>query len=78
MTYEEARQRQKEGHTGYELDRDRGTNAAVNRMGTFPQTTKRWWKKEFKLLRRQHLKEVAAETQAAYDLANARGKKARL
>ena len=47
-------------------------------MVTFPQTTKKKKKKEFKLLRRQHLKEVAAETQAAYDLANARGKKARL
>merc|ERR1712039_837831 len=30
--------------TGYQEERDRGTNAAVNRMGTFPQCTRRWWK----------------------------------
>ena len=53
------------GATGYQADRDRGTNAAVNRMGTFPQTTRRWWRKEFKALRPRHLAEVRAETEAA-------------
>jgi isopenicillin N synthase-like dioxygenase len=36
--------------TGYHESRDRGMNASVNRMGTFPQVTKRWWASEFKEL----------------------------
>ena len=38
---------------GYEQDRDRGANAAVNRMGTFPQVTRRWWVEEYAELRDQ-------------------------
>ena len=63
------------GATGYQADRDRGTNAAVNRMGTFPQTTRRWWRKEFKALRPRHLDEVRAETEAAYRMAAERGQR---
>ena len=58
--------------TGYEMDRDRGTNAAVNRMGTFPQCTRRWWKEEYKTLSEKHQREVMAETESAFELAKKR------
>jgi len=58
--------------TGYSQDRDRGTNAAVNRMATFPQCTRRWWKDEFAALRKRHEREVSEETQSAYKLARER------
>jgi isopenicillin N synthase-like dioxygenase len=66
-----------EGAAGYQAGRDRGANACVNRMGTFPQVTRRWWAKEFKALSEQHRKEVEAETNAAYKLAEERGKRYR-
>jgi isopenicillin N synthase-like dioxygenase len=63
------------GAAGYEAGRDRGANACVNRMGTFPQVTRRWWVEEFEALKEQQAKEVEAETQAAYKLAAERGKR---
>ena len=62
-----------EGAAGYQAGRDRGANASVNRMGTFPQVTRRWWAEEFEELRAQQQKEVEAETNAAYKLAAERG-----
>ena len=56
------------GAAGYEAGRDRGANACLNRMGTFPQVTRRWWVEEFEALKEQQAKEVT-ETQAAYKLA---------
>ena len=55
------------GAAGYEAGRDRGANACVNRMGTFP------WDpalvgEESEALKEQQAKEVD-ETQAAYKLA---------
>jgi isopenicillin N synthase-like dioxygenase len=68
----------KEGETtGYQEDRDRGTNAAVNRMQTFPQCTRKWWMKEFKELHKGWLNEVGAEQNAALTLAKKRGKDGR-
>lgn len=61
--------------TGYKASRDRGTNAAVNRMGTFPQCTRVWWRQEFKELRAAQAAEVRAETGAAHDLAARRAAK---
>ena len=55
--------------TGYNLARDRGVNAAVNRMGTFPSCTRKWWKAEYKSLRERHTKEVSEETKASFRLA---------
>ena len=63
------------GAAGYEAGRDRGANAAVNRMGTFPQVTRRWWVEEYAKLRDQQQKEVEAETTAAFELAARRGKR---
>ena len=63
------------GVAGYEAGRDRGANACVNRMGTFPQVTRRWWVEEFKALSEQQRQEVEAETQAAFKLAAERGKR---
>ena len=63
------------GAAGYEAGRDRGANACVNRMGTFPQVTRRWWVEEFKALSEQQRREVEAETQAAFKLAAERGKR---
>lgn len=63
------------GAAGYEAGRDRGANACVNRMGTFPQVTRRWWVDEFEVLREQQAKEVEAETSAAFKLAAERGKR---
>ena len=63
------------GAGGYEAGRDRGANASVNRMGTFPQVTKRWWAKEYAELSQIQRSEVKAETQAALDLAKERGKR---
>ena len=63
--------------TGYRPDRDRGTNAAVNRMATFPQCTRRWWQAEFKELREQQRQEVQAETGSAYEVAAQRAKRNR-
>ena len=63
------------GAAGYEAGRDRGANAAVNRMGTFPQVTRRWWVEEYAELRDQQQKEVEAETTAAFELAAKRGKR---
>ena len=62
-----------EGAAGYKAGRDRGANACVNRMGTFPQVTRRWWVEEFEALRAQQQQEVEAETAAAYKLAAERG-----
>jgi len=64
-----------DSETNYNGDRDRGTNAAVNRMALFPQCTKRWWLEEFKDLRAKQHAEVTAETQAAYDLAASRARR---
>lgn len=61
--------------TGISQDRDRGTNAAVNRMGTFPSCTRKWWKKDFERLREKHRQEVDAETEVAYKLAAERAEK---
>ena len=63
------------GAAGYEAGRDRSANAAVNRMGTFPQVTRRWWVEEYAELRDQQQKEVEAETTAAFELAAKRGKR---
>lgn len=63
------------GAAGYEAGRDRGANACVNRMGTFPQVTRRWWVKEFEALKEQQAKEVEAETSAAFKLAAERGER---
>lgn len=64
-----------EGAAGYNAGRDRGANACVNRMGTFPQVTRRWWAKEFAALSQKQAEEVEAETQAALRLAQARGQR---
>ena len=63
------------GAGGYESGRDRGANASVNRMGTFPQVTRRWWAKEYAELRQKQRDEVEAETQAALKLAKERGER---
>ena len=63
------------GAAGYESGRDRGANASVNRMGTFPQVTKRWWAEEFAELSQKQREEVQAETQAAFKLAKERGER---
>ncbi|MDG1033008.1 MAG: 2OG-Fe(II) oxygenase family protein, partial [Luminiphilus sp.] len=65
----------KTGAAGYEAGRDRGANACVNRMGTFPQVTRHWWVDEFEALKEQQRLEVEAETQAAFELAAQRGKR---
>ncbi|MCR9276946.1 MAG: hypothetical protein NXH85_03150 [Pseudomonadaceae bacterium] len=65
------------GAAGYNAGRDRGANACVNRMGTFPQVTRRWWVEEFKELSEQQREEVAAETAAAFKLAEERGERYR-
>lgn len=61
--------------SGYDVGRDRGANACVNRMSTFPQVTRRWWKDEFEALKEKARQEVESETQAAFDLAAQRGKR---
>lgn len=61
------------GAAGYNAGRDRGANACVNRMGTFPQVTRRWWEEEFAALSEQQKEEVEAETRAAFRLAAERG-----
>ena len=66
-----------EGAAGYNAGRDRGANACVNRMGTFPQVTRRWWVEEFKELSEKQRVEVEAETDAAYKLAAERGQRYR-
>ena len=43
------------GAAGYESGRDRGANASVNRMGTFPQVTRRWWADEYAELRKNKM-----------------------
>ena len=63
------------GAGGYESGRDRGANASVNRMGTFPQVTRRWWAEEYAELRQKQRDEVEAETQAAFKLAKERGER---
>ena len=63
------------GAGGYESGRDRGANASVNRMGTFPQVTRRWWAEEYAELRKKQRDEVEAETQAAFKLAKERGER---
>ncbi len=63
------------GAGGYESGRDRGANASVNRMGTFPQVTRRWWAEEFVELSQKQRDEVKAETQAAIKLAKERGER---
>jgi hypothetical protein len=47
----------------------------VNRMGTFPQVTKRWWADEFKELGATQRAEVMKETASALRLAKIRGKR---
>nr|WP_070961454.1 2-oxoglutarate and iron-dependent oxygenase domain-containing protein [Hyphomonas sp. Mor2] len=64
-----------DGASGYDVGRDRGANACVNRMSTFPQVTRRWWKDEFEALKEKARQEVESETQAAFDLAAQRGKR---
>jgi len=64
--------------TGIVQDRDRGLNAAVNRMSTFPQCTRKWWQKDFKRFAANHRKEQQAETDAAYKLAAERAEKNKL
>jgi len=66
-----------DGDSGYNPGRDRGANACVNRMGTFPQVTRRWWVEEFKELSEQQREEVEAETAAAFKLAEERGQRYR-
>lgn len=61
--------------SGYDVGRDRGANACVNRMGTFPQVTRRWWQKEFEALRETARREVESETNAAFELAAKRGER---
>ena len=61
-----------EENTGINEGRDRGVNASVNRMDTFPQVTKRWWAEEFDALAKKHAAEVQAETQSAYRIAQER------
>ena len=63
--------------SGYKAGRDRGANACVNRMGTFPQVTRRWWVDEFAQLSERQREEVEAETAAAYKFAAERGKRYR-
>ena len=58
--------------TGLNEDRDRGTNAAVNRMNLFPQCTRLWWQKEFDALKDKWMAEVASETGRTYKLAEKR------
>ena len=53
-----------------------GANACVNRMGTFPMVTRRWWVEEFEALKAQQAAEVEAETQAAFALAAERSARA--
>ena len=72
---EEAEEADEAGGTGYEMERDRGVNASVNRMGTFPQVTKRWWAAEFKELGATQRAEVMKETASALRLAKIRGKR---
>jgi hypothetical protein len=72
-----AREAPTQGAAGYHAGRDRGANACVNRMGTFPMVTRRWWAEEFAALQAQQAAEVAAETQAAFALAAERGARAR-
>ena len=60
---------------GYESGRNRGANASVNRMGTFPQVTRRWWAEEYAELCQKQRDEVEAETQAALKLAKERGER---
>jgi len=52
-----------------------GANASVNRMGTFPQVTRRWWVEEYEELRQKQRDEVEAETQVAFKLAKERGER---
>jgi len=61
--------------SGYNPGRDRGANACVNRMGTFPQVTRRWWVEEFAELGAQQREEVEAETAAAFRFAEQRGRR---
>ena len=63
------------GAAGYESGRDRGANASVNRMGTFPQVTRRWLADEYSEMRQKQRDEVEAETQAAIKLAKERGER---
>ena len=65
----------REGAAGYQAGRDRGANACVNRMGTFPQVTRRWWAEEFEALQQKQREEVEAETQAAFRLAEERAQR---
>ncbi len=64
-----------EGAAGYKAGRDRGANACVNRMGTFPQVTRRWWVEEYQELKAKQQEEVEAETAAAFSLAAERGER---
>lgn len=64
-----------QSRSNYNQDRDRGNNAAVNRMGTFPQCTRVWWASEYKALREKQQAEVEAETKAAFDLAAERARR---
>lgn len=61
--------------SGYNKDRNLGIHISVNRMRTFPQVTKRWWREEFEKVSKDFAEESMQETQAAYDLANRRAEK---
>eukprot|EP00756_Hemistasia_phaeocysticola_P010670 Hpha_TRINITY_DN15035_c4_g17::TRINITY_DN15035_c4_g17_i1::g.123175::m.123175 len=56
---------------------DRWVGASVNRMSTFPQTTRRWWQSMFEELHANSSKSYAAITQKAYDAAASREKRNR-
>merc|ERR1712070_851997 len=55
--------------TGNNQDRDRASHTSANRMATFPQVTRRWWKKDFARLNEKLRQEQKEKTEAAYKLA---------
>jgi hypothetical protein len=63
------------GAAGYNAGRDRGANAAANRMRTLPQVTRRWWVKEFEELKGTYQNEEKVETAAAFKLAAERSER---
>jgi len=65
-------------HTGYSTIKDRGVNAAINRMNVFPSCTKRWWMEEYRKLREIVRREQEVEQQATFDLAATRAHRNKL
>lgn len=61
--------------TGFIENRNRGLDVAVERMGTFPAVTKRWWMTEFRKYRKIQEAAASKETDAAYQLAEERAKR---